>query len=80
MFSDFGTIGEIFLHRKPTTAIPNPDNLYFPQEKDLIPGYKVAYLVFEDPRSVKELMHINMDELEELVLGETKCGMKSKLK
>lgn len=79
MFSPFGKIVEIFLHQKPTTSIPNPVNKFFPSEKDIIHGYKVAYIVFADSRSTTEIMQIKSNEIDALVLeGELRCGVKSK--
>lgn len=80
MFSAFGKIDEIFLHQKPTLSIPNQANKYFPSEKELVDGYKVAYVVFSDIRSVKELIQIKTNEIEPLLLnGEIHAGMRSKL-
>ncbi|OXA41721.1 ribosomal RNA-processing protein 7 homolog A isoform X2 [Folsomia candida] len=77
MFSAFGKIDEIFLHQKPTLSIPNQANKYFPSEKELVDGYKVAYVVFSDIRSVKELIQIKTNEIEPLLLnGEIHAGMR----
>jgi len=76
MFGAFGKIGDIFIHQKPTTAIPNTDKLFTP-EKDLINGYKVAYIVFNDPKNLKEIISIDTDDIDELIMGDTKSGLKS---
>ncbi len=78
MFSPFGRIEEIFLHQKPTTSIPNSTNKFFPSDKDVIYGYKVGYIVFSDVRSVKEIIQLKTNEIQELILeGEIHSGISS---
>jgi len=78
MFSTFGKVTEAFIHQKPTLALPNIPDKLFPVEKDIVRGYKVAYVVFHNPQSVKEIMEVNIDDIEHLVMGKINCGLGSK--
>jgi len=56
LFLPFGEIGEIFLHQNPTIGLPESIDPYFPDEDKLIRGYKVGYIVFDDPKSVLDIL------------------------
>jgi hypothetical protein len=78
MFSPFGKVEDVFVHQKPTLGVPNnPPDQFFPEDKDVVRGYRVAYVVFHHPRSLDEILKVNTDEIEHILMGKTRCGLKS---
>lgn len=57
LFSKFGKIKSVFIHKEPTSQVPpKEDSTYFPQIKE-IKGFKVAYVVFELAKDMRQLLN-----------------------
>jgi ribosomal RNA-processing protein 7 len=75
MFKAFGEIQEIYLHQNPTTTIPEAEDSLFPDRKQMIRGYRVAYVVFKEEKSIGEIVELKTGEIAPLISSRVKSGM-----
>ncbi|CAG7835295.1 unnamed protein product [Allacma fusca] len=75
MFKAFGEIEEIYLHQTPTTAIPEPEDILFPNRKQTIRGFRVAYIVFRDVKSIREITELKTNDISPLISSRVKGGL-----
>ncbi|CAL8103234.1 unnamed protein product [Orchesella dallaii] len=78
IFTVFGPVGKIFIHQHPTVSIPEKPDQLFQSEKDWIRGFKVAYVVYKQPKSMNDVLEMNPDEVDPIVLKHKPvCGLKN---
>jgi len=78
IFSVFGPVGKIFIHQNPTISIPEKPDQLFQTENDVIRGFKVAYIVYNQPKSIIDLMEMDPDEVEPIVVkNKPACGLQT---
>lgn len=76
MFSVFGEIVDVFIHQNPTLSLPEEEDPLFPLQKNIIAGYRVAYIVFRSSTSVQNLLNLKPNEIPPLILGKTETGLR----
>ncbi|CAH1391094.1 unnamed protein product [Nezara viridula] len=69
MFSQFGTVKAVFFHSEPNPGLPLMNVSKFFVDYPEVKEYKVAYVVFENARSVEKVLSIDADE-KLILLGE----------
>lgn len=62
----------------PSVSVPPPYDLLFPDKKYQMKGFRVAYVVYQDPKSVREIMELNPDDISPLIINNIKSGLQGK--
>lgn len=79
IFRAFGDVSKIFLHQKPTAGVPEKPDFVFQTEKDITRGFKVAYIVFTDPKVVSKIIRLSPANVQPIVLSSRPlAGIQSK--
>jgi len=76
MFSVFGKVQDVFVHQNPTITLPEEEDVFFPLQKNMITGYRMAYIVFQLATNVVYLLKLKSTEIPPLILGKTETGIK----
>ncbi|CAB3385804.1 Hypothetical predicted protein [Cloeon dipterum] len=58
MFGEFGTVSNVFFHKKPTASVPEEETSNFFKKSEPVKGYKVAYVVFEKSSSLEAVLKL----------------------
>ncbi|KAL3876926.1 hypothetical protein ACJMK2_034707 [Sinanodonta woodiana] len=62
LFAQCGKVQRVYIHKKPTASLPVLDtSKYFPVTPP-IQGFKVAYIVFKDPKSIQRAKNLPYDK------------------
>lgn len=59
LFGEAGKVANVFIHKKPTSgAVDMPESEFFPNASS-VGGYKVAYVVFHNEKSLKKALSLS---------------------